>query len=224
MFLQNLGVGTLTVTPTTSTVDGAASLALTTGQGVLICSDGTNYFTSRGIGGAAGGTPSEVLISEQTPSGTGVVTFSSLGSYRSLRITGMGRGTNATTSVQARLTFNTDTGTNYRNQGVYGSNATASAFNGLTDAYVLAADIAAASAPASVPSTFEIYIPDYAGTTFFKATNGQYGLKTGTTAASHLAVCVSSWWVSTAAITRIDITLSAGNWVAGTRISLYGVS
>lgn len=45
---QNLGAGTVTITPTTSTIDGAASLTLTTGQGIDIYSDGTNYFTMRG--------------------------------------------------------------------------------------------------------------------------------------------------------------------------------
>jgi hypothetical protein len=54
MDVQNRGAGTLTITPTTSTVDGAASLALTTGQGVRIVSDGTNYFTQRGVGGSSG--------------------------------------------------------------------------------------------------------------------------------------------------------------------------
>lgn len=42
------GAGTVTITPTTSTIDGAASLTLTTNQGVGIFSDGTNYFTFRG--------------------------------------------------------------------------------------------------------------------------------------------------------------------------------
>lgn len=55
MWVQNRGVGTLTITPTTSTIDGAATLALTTGQGCLIASDGTNYYTMRGIGGGGGG-------------------------------------------------------------------------------------------------------------------------------------------------------------------------
>lgn len=49
-YFQNRGVGTATITPTTSTVDGAANIALATGQGVLIASDGTNYFTTRGRG------------------------------------------------------------------------------------------------------------------------------------------------------------------------------
>jgi hypothetical protein len=57
---QNRGAGTVTITPTTSTIDGAATLALTTGQGALIVSDGTNYFTSRGIGNAPAGSSGQV--------------------------------------------------------------------------------------------------------------------------------------------------------------------
>ncbi len=50
MWVQNRGAGTLTITPTTSTVDGAATLVLATGEGAFIVSDGTNYFTERGTG------------------------------------------------------------------------------------------------------------------------------------------------------------------------------
>ena len=50
--LKNLGAGTVTCTPTTSTVDGAANFTLTTGQGVDLYSDGTNYFTQPGKGGS----------------------------------------------------------------------------------------------------------------------------------------------------------------------------
>lgn len=51
--LKNLGAGTVTCTPTTSTVDGAANFTLTTGQGVDLYSDGTNYFTQPGKGGVS---------------------------------------------------------------------------------------------------------------------------------------------------------------------------
>lgn len=53
MWVENRGAGTLTITPTTSTIDGASSLALTTNQGALIVSDGTNYYTMRGTVGSA---------------------------------------------------------------------------------------------------------------------------------------------------------------------------
>lgn len=42
-YALNLGAGTVTITPTTSTINGAATLALTQGQAVFIVSDGTNY-------------------------------------------------------------------------------------------------------------------------------------------------------------------------------------
>ena len=55
MWVSNTGAGTLTITPTTSTIDGAATLALATGAGALIVSDGANSLTMRGGGGGGGG-------------------------------------------------------------------------------------------------------------------------------------------------------------------------
>jgi len=44
-YTRNLGAGTVTITPTTSTIDGAATLVLTSGSSSIIFSDGTNYQT-----------------------------------------------------------------------------------------------------------------------------------------------------------------------------------
>ena len=55
--VQNRGAGAVTVTPTTSTIDGASSLVINQNEGVRIFSDGTNYFTQRGKGSGSG-TPS----------------------------------------------------------------------------------------------------------------------------------------------------------------------
>jgi hypothetical protein len=60
--MQNRGAGTVTITPTTSTIDGAANLAITQGQGVEIVSDGTNYYTMRGIGGGGGSSFSTITV------------------------------------------------------------------------------------------------------------------------------------------------------------------
>ncbi|HET6842170.1 MAG TPA: hypothetical protein VFK06_10885 [Candidatus Angelobacter sp.] len=46
--VENLGAGVVTITPATSTLDGAASLTLRQFGGVVIVSDGANYFTVRG--------------------------------------------------------------------------------------------------------------------------------------------------------------------------------
>lgn len=51
-FVQCIGSGGLTINPNGLDIDGSASsLVLTQGQGVIIFTDGTNYFTMRGMGG-----------------------------------------------------------------------------------------------------------------------------------------------------------------------------
>lgn len=70
--VQNIGAGTVTITPTVSTIDGAASLAVTTGQGLRIISNGSNYFTQRGGAGSviSGGTVTSVATSAPITGGT----------------------------------------------------------------------------------------------------------------------------------------------------------
>lgn len=45
---ENRGAGLVTITPTTSTVNGGASITLGTNQSIKIISDGTNYFALTG--------------------------------------------------------------------------------------------------------------------------------------------------------------------------------
>ncbi len=54
-YTENRGAGAATITPTTSTIDGAATLVLNQNEGAIIFSDGTNYFTFRGKASSAGG-------------------------------------------------------------------------------------------------------------------------------------------------------------------------
>jgi hypothetical protein len=81
--LKNLGAGTVTCTPTTSTVDGAATFILLPGQGLDLYSDGTNYFTQGGRGTivakgtlalATSAISSAACTSAQTLTATGVTT------------------------------------------------------------------------------------------------------------------------------------------------------
>ncbi len=62
--VQNTGVGTVTVTPTTSTINGGATLTLLTGQGVRIVSNGTNYLIAGSIGN--GSTVQNITINNST--------------------------------------------------------------------------------------------------------------------------------------------------------------
>jgi hypothetical protein len=62
--VQNTGVGTVTITPTTSTINGGSSLVLLTGQGVRIVSNGTNYLIFGSI--SNGGTVQNITINNST--------------------------------------------------------------------------------------------------------------------------------------------------------------
>ena len=70
VLFKNNGSGTVTITPVTGTIDGAALLALTSGQSAWIVSDGTNWRTGilaiaaggGGSSGISGGTANQVAL------------------------------------------------------------------------------------------------------------------------------------------------------------------
>lgn len=78
--IENKGVGRVTITPTTSTINGASTLVLGTNQGARVTSDGTNYQVQFGAG-TSGGTAACAATgnSPQTCSGLrGTVTTGTL--------------------------------------------------------------------------------------------------------------------------------------------------
>lgn len=67
---QNTGTGTVTITPSGGqTIDGAASFVLKTGDGAHIFSDGTNFYTERGIS-----SPNFTFVDNETPTPTSPLT------------------------------------------------------------------------------------------------------------------------------------------------------
>lgn len=57
-YAKAIGAGTATITPTTSTINGAASLVLASGEGAIIWSDGTNYQALEWAASSGSSTPS----------------------------------------------------------------------------------------------------------------------------------------------------------------------
>jgi len=175
-------------------------------------------------GGSVGSGPA--LISRQTPSGTNTVAFTSIGGYRHLELRALARSTQATTSVTVTVQFNSDNSTsNYRNERSYGTGGTAAAANDTANGYIYFADIPGASAPSNVPGAAHLHILDYAQTTFQKTTLGDYNLQNGSAAATNwFRFATAGWWTSTAAITRIDVTVTgSGNFVTGSTVELWGL-
>lgn len=68
--VSNLGAGTVTITPTTSTINGGSTLVLTTGQGATIQSDGTNFGAFVSAAPTGSGTVTSIVFSSPLTGGT----------------------------------------------------------------------------------------------------------------------------------------------------------
>lgn len=166
--------------------------------------------------------PDYAFIEEQTPTGTNVA-FSSLGAFTNLQIRYSARGDTVATSTPLLLRFNGDTGANYDRQFLAGAASVASALESLGQTSAEVSAIAAASASAGMPSTGTIEIYDYRGTTFQKNVIASMNLRRSSASGNVFARVYSVGWLSTAAITSITLTLTAGNFVAGSKFTLYGL-
>jgi hypothetical protein len=143
--------------------------------------------------------------------------------FKSLKLILTGRGDTASTSIAVTMRLNNDSGGNYDYQYDQGSGATANAGEAQAQTSGQIGGLSAASAPANVAGAITVELPDYAGTTFQKSYIGIGGYKTSTAAG---AIASTRWfgaWRNTAAISRITILASSGNFIVGTRATLYGI-
>ena len=123
-----------------------------------------------------------------------------------------------------RMTFNNDSGSNYNGQYMAGNNTSPVAAAQAADAFGYLGNIPAGTANAGYSASGSIEVPNYAGTAFFK--NALFDATRDETGASGNMFSYRGHivWKSTSAISRIDLALQAGNFVAGSRFTLYGVS
>jgi hypothetical protein len=161
-------------------------------------------------------------IEEATPTGTSH-SFSSLGTFTHLKLVYSARGDAVATSVNINLTFNGDTGNNYDVQNDIASGTSAQASEGLAQANAVVATISAASAPAGAAGVGEIVISDYRGTTFRKGGTATTNYKLADTSGNFVVRVKGFQWRDTSAITSITLTLSSGNYVSGSKLTLYGM-
>ncbi len=96
--LINLGAGSATITPTTSTINGASTLVLSQNQGAYVISNGTNYVAFLGAS-TSGGSGITTLTGDVTAgpgSGSQATTLatvnSNVGSFTNANITVNGKG------------------------------------------------------------------------------------------------------------------------------------
>jgi hypothetical protein len=86
--VQNLGTGTVTITPSTSTINGATTLAIVQNSGCTVTSDGSNYQISACTAASSGGGGSGAFGS--LTSGTNTIAAMLVGTGATLGPTGSG--------------------------------------------------------------------------------------------------------------------------------------
>jgi len=169
-------------------------------------------------------TGGRVLISEQTPTGTGTVTWSSIpATYKDLEVECVVRTTDTTASdyTAFTITLNNDT-TDANYAGVRHNAYFTNTQNSETGENRTCGLFSNASTTAGIASQCRFYIIQYAGTTFFKQVTGITSTRTET-GDGEISTYFSLNWESTTAINRIDIILAAGNYDTGSTFRLYGV-
>jgi hypothetical protein len=154
-------------------------------------------------------------IAPYTASGSqSVISFTSItGTYTDLVLISSAKDATAGNDGNFLVNFNSDTGTNYSWTNLYGTGSVAGS-NRAASQNAIYAYCAGASASLDA-GKFQIL--NYSNSTTYKTTLGQ-----GYVAAS-APVNRVGLWRSTAAITRIDCTSSAGNFGTGSTFTLYGI-
>jgi hypothetical protein len=142
--------------------------------------------------------------------------------FNHLRVVYLGATSDAG-AVVVRSTYNGDSSAIYDYQTVGSSSGTASGSETLASAFGRWGAIPPSTATSN-GGFGVIDIPFYTGTAFHKMSNFSGGYSTGTATGNLHIDYFWNRWRSTAAITRITIALSAGNWITGSSCSLYGIT
>lgn len=146
--------------------------------------------------------------------------------YRALFLQLVGRGTAAAGSTSVLLRFNNDSAGNYDYENFQANNATVASLGSVAQSSIFVGSIPAASVAAGIGGQVDISIGDYTNTTYHKIMHSRAFVKTsaGAPAAGDLtSFNPSGTWRSTAAINRITILPSAGNFDTGTRLTIWGL-
>lgn len=159
---------------------------------------------------------------------SGVLEVSSISAaYRSLYIEldgGRSTQTSATAAV-VRMTFETSpTSGAYNNQRMLaGATATAADENIGASDFINLGIVPANDSTANAVGSLSIRLPGYAATSAFKTSLGLNCGPANLSSGNITALMSAGVWESTAAIDRVRLTLSAGNWTTTSRMTVWGL-
>ena len=144
--------------------------------------------------------------------------------YSHLRLVTSLRSTQAAANDQALIRFNGDAGGNYAYQFLRGGGSSATATENVSSpAFTYIGQPAGANAPANAFDTSITDIIDYASTTKHKTSISNFTTRSTDVSGGLQAAVATGFWKSLAAITQVTVYTANGQWVAGSRVTLYGV-
>jgi hypothetical protein len=181
-----------------------------------------------GVAQIAGGGGGSTRIAQVVTTGSAAsITFSSIpGTYTNLRIVVHGRDTSTiAANLGMRLRFNGDTtASNYTpeafDESLFGAQNTSS--NTSSTAGMMMGRMPGSLNNANAVGHVEIFIPHYAGTSFYKIPSSIYSSYASNNGAPIVSGNDAAVWKNTAAITNIVITAAGVAFVNGTTATLYG--
>lgn len=219
---------TFTGTPSSGSVPIASSAAAAswgTLAGGNVGSGGAGsalVLKADGAGGSAFARHGWGLLANSTAGVGGAASFDLQSidqNYIGLHLSGSVRCDNPA-QESCNLLFNNDTGANYDYETAGGTGGLATNAESLSQTAGFVIIMPTSGDGAGAVATFDMFIPNYTGTTFWKAAYVIGGVH-GT---SMQVRTIYNQWRSTAAISRITLVPSAGNFVQGSHVTLWGVT
>lgn len=155
--------------------------------------------------------------------GVSSIDFTSIPStYQHLQIRYIAKSTNAATAADnLGLRFNSDTGSNYTRHYLDGSGTTVTSGNNTSVTQVYATCGQSSATYTNVFGGGIIDILDYANTSKYKTSRAMSGVEF--TAAGGAIQYTSGLWMSTSAISSINIRALSGNLAQYSTFALYGI-
>lgn len=158
----------------------------------------------------------EVISTQTLGTAVASVTFSSIpATYTDLVLIANSSTTTVGSSEINKLTFNSDTASNYSTTTLGGDGSSAASFRGTSVAYIRAGRNSQNGDSYFVPN--KIQIMNYSNTTTHKTILAQ-----GPEASNYIENDVGLWR-STSAITSVTLTAGTNNYKVGSTFTLYGI-